>query len=214
MTLAEHIPGLIADYGLFVVFFIIMLESMGVPMPGETALLSASIYAGTTHNLNIAAVIAAAATAAIIGDNIGFWVGRRFGFKILIRYGHYLRLDEAKLKLGQYLFRLHGGKIVFFGRFVAVLRTFAAVLAGANRFDPKLFFLFNAAGGIGWAAIFGTAGYLFGKQAEKIVGPVGLSLLAVFLVGAFFLWRFFKRHEERLMIEAETALPGPLKEQI
>jgi len=214
MSFAEHIPGLIAHYGLFVVFLIVMLESMGIPMPGETALLSAAIYAGNTHHLSIVWIIIAASAGAIVGDNIGFWVGRRFGLGLLIRHGHYLRLDEAKLKLGQYLFKLHGGKIVFFGRFVAVLRAFAAVLAGANGFDPKLFFLYNAAGGIAWATIFGTVGYLFGKQAEKIVGPIGLSLLAIALIGAFFLWRFYKQHEARLIAEAELALPGPLKERV
>jgi membrane protein DedA with SNARE-associated domain len=110
------------------VFGLIASESSGIPLPGETALVSAAIYAGNTHSLDIGFLILVAAAAAVVGDNLGFWVGRELGFRVLVRYGRYLGLDEARLKLGQYLFLRHGGKIVFLGRFVAVLRAFAAVL--------------------------------------------------------------------------------------
>jgi membrane protein DedA with SNARE-associated domain len=211
MSISEHVPGIVSHYGYFAVFGIVALESAGIPMPGETILLTASIYAGTTHQLDIFGVMAAAAVGAIFGDNIGFWVGRQIGLRLLIRHGHYLRLDESKLKLGQYLFLKHGGKIVFFGRFVAVLRAFAALLAGANRFSPLRFFLFNAAGGITWAVLFSAAGYFLGSQAEKIVGPIGISLLALFMIALIFAWRFYKKHEARIIQEAEAALPGPLE---
>ncbi len=214
MILTEQIPALIAHYGYAAVFCIIALESAGIPLPGETILLTAAVYAGTAHGINIFGVIGAAAAGAIFGDNIGFWVGREVGLKLLIRHGHYIKLDEAKLKLGQYLFQRHGGKIVFFGRFVAVLRAFAALLAGANGFDPKRFFLFNAAGGITWAALFGTLGYVFGAEAHKIAGPFGIAMLGVFLVALFFGWRFYKSHEARLMQEAEAALPGSLESRL
>jgi membrane protein DedA with SNARE-associated domain len=214
MTLTEQIPALIAHYGYGAVFCIIALESAGIPLPGETILVTAAIYAGTGHGINIFGVIGAAAAGAIFGDNIGFWVGREIGLKLLIRHGHYIKLDEAKLKLGQYLFQKHGGKIVFFGRFVAVLRAFAALLAGANGFDPKRFFLFNAAGGITWAALFGTLGYVFGAEAHKIAGPFGIAMLGVVLFALFFGWRFYKSHEARLMQEADAALPGPLESRL
>ncbi len=214
MTFSEQIPDLIARYGYVAVFCIIAMESAGIPLPGETILVTSAIYAGTGHDLNIAGVIAAAAAGAILGDNAGFWVGREIGLRLLIRHGHYIKLDEAKLKLGQYLFQKHGGKIVFFGRFVAVLRAFAALLAGANGFDPKRFFLFNAAGGIAWAALFGTLGYVFGAEAHKIAGPFGITMLAIVLVLLFFGWRFYKSHEARLMQEAEAALPGPLESKL
>jgi membrane protein DedA with SNARE-associated domain len=214
MTFSEHIPILIAHYGYVAVFCVIALESAGVPLPGETILVTAAIYAGTAHGLNIAGVITAAAAGAIFGDNVGFWVGREVGLRLLIRHGHYIKLDEAKLKLGQYLFQRHGGKIVFFGRFVAVLRAFAALLAGANGFDPKRFFLFNAAGGITWAALFGTLGYVFGSQAHRIAGPFGITMLIIVLIGLVFGWRFYKSHETRLMQKAEAALPGPLEQRL
>lgn len=214
MTISDQVPTLIAHYGYFAIFCVIALESAGIPLPGETILVSAAIYAGTAHELNIVGIITAAAAGAIFGDNIGFWVGREVGLRLLIRHGHYIKLDESKLKLGQYLFQKHGGKIVFLGRFVAVLRAFAALLAGANGFDPKRFFLFNAAGGIAWAALFGSLGYVFGAEAHKIAGPFGLAMLAVVVVALLFGWRFYKSHEARLMQEAEAALPGPLETRL
>ena len=136
MAFLHNLPiaDLIAHYGYFAIFIIITLESAGLPLPGETVLLTSAAYAGSTGNINIAVVVAIAATAAILGDNAGYWVGRRWGLPLLLRKGHLIGLDHGRLKLGQYLFRQHGGKIVFFGRFTAMLRAYAALLAGVNRF--------------------------------------------------------------------------------
>jgi membrane protein DedA with SNARE-associated domain len=134
MAMPEFDPsGWIAAYGYWAVLVLVGLESMGLPLPGETALIAAAVYAGTRRELNVAGVIAVASIGAVIGDNIGYEIGRRLGFPLLVRYGSRIGLDERRLKLGQYLFRRHGGSIVFFGRFVAFLRTFTALLAGANR---------------------------------------------------------------------------------
>ena len=100
----------------------------------------------------------------------------------------------------------HGGKIVFLGRFVALLRALAAILAGVNRFSPFRFFVLNAAGGITWATVFGLGGYLFGEGVHRVAGPIGWTALVLALVAAFILWRFFKSHEEQLMANAEAAL--------
>src|SRR4051794_10950143 len=110
----------------------LMLGSLGLPLPGEAALITASIYAGATHDLTLTGIIAAAVTGAVVGDNIGFWIGEKVGYRLLIRVGPSLGITPTKVKLGQYLFMRHGGKVVFFGRFVAVLRVLAAFLAGAN----------------------------------------------------------------------------------
>ena len=115
------------------------------PASRKTALVTAAIFAGQGA-LNIEGVIGSAILAAILGDNCGYWVGRELGFRFVYRYGRYVRLDERRLKLGQYLFMRHGGKIVFFGRFVAFLRAFAAVLAGANRMSWPRFLAMNALG--------------------------------------------------------------------
>jgi len=143
---SSTVPGLtslLTTYGDFAVFACIAIESTGIPFPGETMLLVAAIYAGTTHQLSLPLVIAAAATGAILGDNLGFWAGREGGYRLLRRNARFLRLDERKLKLGLYLFMRHGGKVVFFGRFVAVLRMWAASLSGTNRMGWKRFLLFN-----------------------------------------------------------------------
>jgi membrane protein DedA with SNARE-associated domain len=200
-----HIHQLLASYGYWAVLVVVMLESAGIPLPGETILVSAAIYAGTTHKMQIEWVIAAAAFGAIMGDNIGFWAGREFGRYVVDRFGSYVGLDERRMKLGQYLFDRHGGKIVFFGRFVAFLRAFAALLAGINRFPPLRFFAFNAAGGIVWASLFGLGGYFLGESIHRIAGPIGWVGLAGAVIACVIGWRLFKMHEERFLAEAETA---------
>ncbi len=176
MPFVHHLHDFISHYGYFAVFFLVALESAGVPVPGETALVSAAVFAAT-GSLNIVLVVLSAAAAAILGDNAGYWVGREFGFPLIYRYGHYIRVDEGRLKVAQYLFQRHGGKIVFFGRFVAVLRAFAAFLAGVNRLPWPRFLVFNALGGIVWATMFGAGGYLLGHAFEHYARPVGLAAL-------------------------------------
>jgi membrane protein DedA with SNARE-associated domain len=199
------VHDIVVTYGYAAVFLIVMLESTGIPLPGETILVSAAAFAGSRHSLHLEYIIAAAAGGAIIGDNIGFWVGREFGTPLLSNWGYLIGLDERKRKLGQYLFASHGGKIVFFGRFVALLRAFAALLAGANQLPPLRFLFFNAAGGIVWAAIFGTGGYILGEGIRRIAGPFGWMALAVAAVCAVALWRYYKKNEARLLAEAEAA---------
>jgi len=203
---AAWIHHILASYGYAAIVLIVMMESAGVPLPGETTLVSAAIYAGTHHVLDIQLVIAAAATGAIVGDNIGYWAGREFGDPLLARWGHLIGLDSRKRALGRYLFARHGGKIVFFGRFVALLRAFAALLAGANGLPPLKFIIYNAAGGIIWATVFGLGGYLLGGTIHLIAGPVGWAALAVALMFAVGFWRYYKHHEERLLAQAECAM--------
>jgi membrane protein DedA with SNARE-associated domain len=212
MSFLTNLPiaDLIASYGYIAIFTVIALESAGVPLPGETILISSAVYAGSTGQLNIGLIILAAAAAAILGDNLGYWVGRRWGMPLLLRYGHLIALDHGRLKLGQYLFREHGGKIVFFGRFTAMLRAYAAVLAGVNKLDARRFLIFNGLGGIAWATIMGLGSYYCGRSIEHIAGPVGLALLAVVIFGGLALWLFVRKHETRLLAEAESAIPGPL----
>lgn len=201
---------LLMTYGYWAVLVFVAIESTGIPFPGETMLLAAAIYAGTTHHLQLPFIIIAAAAGAILGDNLGFFVGREGGFRLLRRYGRYIRLDERKLKLGMYLFRKHGGKVVFFGRFVAVLRAWAAFLAGVSRMQWDRFLVFNAAGGILWASLFGVGGYLLGSNIHRVAGVFGkvtVALAALLLIIGF-LW--LRRNEHKLEDEAERELPGPL----
>ncbi len=133
LHLAEQdLTGLLAHYGYLAVVVLIAVESMGIPLPGETMLITAAIYAGSTHRLNIGLVILAAVAGAVLGDNLGYFIGREGGFRLLRRYGHRVGITDARLRLGQYLFRSYGAQVVFFGRFVAILRALAAVPPSAG----------------------------------------------------------------------------------
>lgn len=204
------LSGLIATHGLWIVALVIGLESMGLPLPGETCLVTAALYAGATGKLSLLAVIAAATAGAVIGDSVGFWIGRSVGQRTLIRHGPRVGITPAKIKLGRYLFLRHGGKVVFLGRFVAVLRVLAALLAGATHMAWPRFFLFNATGGLIWASVFACGAYFFGSRIEALTGPAGIVLMVA--TAAFLLWLvvLLRRHEARLLVEAEQALPGPL----
>jgi membrane protein DedA with SNARE-associated domain len=206
----KQLADLISAHGYWIVAVIVAVESMGVPAPGETALVTAAIFAATTRRLDIVWVVAAAAIGAIVGDNIGYLLGRRFGYSIVLRYGRLAGFDEKRIKLGRYLFARHGGKVVFFGRFIAVLRAAAAVLAGTNCMDWRRFLLFNASGGVFWAAAYGTAGYVFGERVERLHGRMAVAGVALAVAGCAAGFWWLRRHEAALLAAAERALPGPL----
>ncbi len=202
----EQIQPLIAQHGYWVVFLVVMLESAGIPLPGETVLLLAAGYAGATGQLDLLWVIVAAAAGAIIGDNIGFWVGRTWGADFLLRYGKFIHLPEARLKLGQYLFEKHGGKIVFFGRFVAFLRVLAALLAGVNKYSWGKFLFFNAAGAVVWAIVMGVGAYFFGDAVHSVSGLLGIVALVILVAGIVVAMILVRREEKRM--EREIADVG------
>jgi membrane protein DedA with SNARE-associated domain len=201
---------IIAQHGYWAVFLIVMLESGGLPFPGETALILATAYAGATGNLDLYYVMAAAASGAIIGDNIGFWIGRTWGARLLLRYGRFIHLPESRLKLGQYLFDKHGAKIVFFGRFIALLRIFAALLAGVNNYAWGTFLFYNAAGGIIWAVLMGTGGYLFGDAIHRVSGPLGIAALIAIVAGVFGCMYVIRREERKMERRLEASPDGDL----
>src|SRR5262252_2128895 len=202
------------SYGYLVVFLLVMIESIGVPVPGETALIGAALYAGSTGKLEIELVIAVAIAGAIIGDNIGYSIGRYGGAKVLLRYGHKIHLHEGRLKIGIWLFRRHGGKVVFWGRFVSILRTYAAFLAGTNQMPWRRFLFFNAAGGIVWATLYGLLYYFFGSVLSRLSTTINVTLAVLGLVGivAFIVWT--KRKEHELLERAERELEGTVAEEL
>jgi len=117
---------------------------------------------------------------------------------LLKRYGRFIHLDEKRLAFGEAMFRRHGAKIVFFGRFIAILRIFAALLAGVNRYGWGSFLFYNAAGGIVWATVFGLGGYFFGEAIHRFTGPVGLIALAGVILGIGVSWWVVRRQEARM----------------
>ena len=206
--LARNLDSLLATYGYLAVFVFVGVESIGVPVPGETMLVTAAIYAGTTGRLSIFWVIVASSAGAIVGDNIGYLIGRTGGYRLIKRYGRYIRLEEDRLRLGQYLFHKHGPKVVFFGRFISVLRIFAAFLAGVNHMHWRRFLIFNAAGGIVWSTLYGVAAYLLGQQLLRLSGPVDAVLAIVGIMVIIAVIVFLRRNEARLQREADEAMPG------
>jgi membrane protein DedA with SNARE-associated domain len=204
---AAILANLLTSFGYLAVFTMVGMESFGVPLPGETMLITASVYAGATHNLSIAGVIGAAVAGAIIGDNIGYAAGYKGGLPVLRRFGRYIRIDERRITLGRYLFTKYGGKIVFFGRFVVVLRTYAAFLAGTSHMSWRRFVAFNASGGILWSVAYGLAGYYGQGVFKRLSTPLDVALGLVGLGAVAWLLLFVRRNAERLTIEAERVLP-------
>ena len=187
--------NLLISYGLVLLFAVVAAESAGVPLPGETALIAAAILAARGH-YSIVLVIAVAASAAIIGDNVGYWLGRVGGRKLLERWGPIKRYADRAIPPGERFFEKHGGKTVFIGRFVAVLRVTAAWLAGITHMTWWRFFLWNAAGGIIWATGVGLLAYYFGKAAADAVQTYGIyALVALVVVAAivFLVMRLVKK---------------------
>jgi len=210
VTLDSTLIDAISTYGAWLVGAAVAIESMGIPVPGETMLITAAVYSGASGKLSITHIVLAAIVGAIAGDNAGFWIGRTVGFRWLMRHQSILRLTTRRLKLGQYLFLQHGGKVVFFGRFVAVLRALAAVLAGVNCMDWGRFLLFNALGAIVWAGGFGIAAYAFGDKLANTLSEAGILLGIAAGAGMVAAFVAARRYERRLEDKAERALPGPL----
>jgi membrane protein DedA with SNARE-associated domain len=180
-------------------FVLVAVESAGVPVPGETALVAAAILATPKqHHYSIVTVIVVAALAAIIGDNIGYWIGRTGGRALIQRWGPTRRYADRVLPPGERFFKKHGGKTVFIGRFVAVLRVTAAWLAGITHMPWWRFFLWNAAGGIVWATGVGLLAYYFGRAAADAVQTYGIYAVVAIVVAAVLVFVVMRVVKKRL----------------
>ena len=186
--------GVPSNLGYAALGGIVALETMGIPLPGETALIAAGILA-SKGELSIELVIVVAAAAAIVGDNVGFWIGRRGGRRLLELPGPLAHHRRRVLERGEEVFRRHGGKTVFFGRWFSGLRIASAWLAGVNRMPWGRFIVYNALGGVAWAVSVGLLSYYLGHTAEDLLKTVGLYGLGagVLVLGGFVLWRSRRR---------------------
>ncbi len=176
----QTLQNALATFGYPAVIVFVMIECIGIPFPGETMLLLASFYAAVDTRLQIPFVIACAALGAILGDNIGYLIGRTGGRAFLLRFGRFFFVKPQHIAYAEQFFIRHGNKTVFFGRFTTLLRLWTALLAGVNSMHWQTFLLYNAAGGIVWAIFYGLLGYIAGRlfrdnfaQVEQIASTLG-----------------------------------------
>lgn len=201
----------------------IMVESTGIPFPGETMLLFASFYAAIDHQLNIIIIIACAALGAIVGDNLGYLIGRSGGRALVMRYGRFVFLKPQHLEKAERFFAKHGDKTVFFGRFIAILRAWAAFLAGVNHMHWRTFLIYNAAGGILWATIYGLIGYEAGhlfhdnfdavQRIARDIGWIGIIIIAAIIIAAYIIFRVRRAHEHTDKEQPSSKTTRPLPER-
>ena len=178
----------IEDYGYIAVALLVAAEGMGVPLPGETAVVTAAAFAGR-GSLSLVGVILSATVGAVVGGTGGYALGQWGGQAALLRYGRWVGIDEAKVVQAEEYFSRHGAKTVFFARFIALLRILGGLMAGAMRMPFLTFSFANLAGGAIWAATFGGLGYAFGRNLPELERRLGLvsavvaTLAVVALVG-------------------------------
>ena len=205
MIVLASILNLTTQLGYPLLGVAVGVEALGVPIPGETAVILAGL-AASSHRLSIVLVIVVAAAGAIIGDNIGFVIGRRGGRRLLERPGRFYEERQKVLAIGDPFFARHGGKAVFFGRWIAGLRVWASWLAGASSMRWPTFGLWNAAGGIAWATSVALAAYFGGKTVESVFSKIGLYGIIVagvaVLIGG--VWYFRRRRRRRRATDAPS----------
>src|ERR671933_2150331 len=195
-----HLLSLIGHYGYLVVFFGVMLESTGVPLPGETILLAAGVMVQRGH-LDLGYTIAFGIAGAVVGDQIGYWVGRKGGRPFVLRWGRYVFITPERLSRAEAFFTRHGGKAVFLARFISGLRVFGALVAGMSRMRWGTFFLYNALGGATWATAVVLAGYFLGSSlgvVEQWMGRATILLVGMLagMVALYLAYRWVAAHPE------------------
>jgi membrane protein DedA with SNARE-associated domain len=194
-------------YGVWLVAGFVALESIGAPLPAEAAIMAAGFFAARTHDLDIRLLIVVGSAAAMLGNALGFWIGRRFGYRLLTRYGHRVGLTEARIRIGQWLFVRYGGRFVFIARFLPFLRNMAAILAGANAMPQALFHAASGSAAVAWVALYSLASYALGEAFAAVASStaIGLGVVAIAIIVA--IPSLILRYEERLLVRVERELP-------
>ncbi|HEY4130301.1 MAG TPA: VTT domain-containing protein [Gemmatimonadaceae bacterium] len=193
----------VAHYGYALVGAFLLVEAAGLPVPGETALVTAAALAGR-GTLSLVGVIIAGLLGTILGGHAGYWIGARGGHAVVTRYGRYVGLNEKRLEQTHTFFAQHGAKTVLLGRFVAFIRSFVGIFAGLNGMSVPTFAFYNALGGATWVATFSILGYAFGRNLPRLVHYIGrVSLLVAILIalvaGVVFFWRWFAKHRTEVV---------------
>lgn len=180
---AHHLTRLLQSYTYPVLLLLVLLESLGVPLPGEIALVTAAAYASSGH-ISIFVVIALAALGAIVGGVLGYWIGIKGGLPLVTRYGAYIGVRKSHVDRAHAFFERNGSKTILFGRFIAILRTWAAIVAGAAAMSFTKFVTYNTIGSIVWAIVFGWLGYYFGRDLPLLEKYISRASFGVLILGA------------------------------
>ncbi len=203
----SNLPELLREFGYPAIGVGVLVVSAGFPIPVGELLVAAAIYASQTHRLDIRLLLLIASAGATVGGAVGYGIGYWGGARLLERYGRFVGLGPARVRLGQFLFRRHGGKIVFFIRFMPLLAPFGGVLAGMNRMPWRRFLVFDVLGGVAWAAVMALGPYFFGEAFSAVGRPVGIAGILALVVLAVFGARRMKRYEAKLQAEADAEAP-------
>ena len=200
--LAHHLSRLLQSYTYPVLVALVLLESIGIPLPGEIALVTAAAYASMGH-ISIYVVILLTAVAAIVGGILGYWIGIKGGLPLIVRYGSYVGVRRSHVERAHAFFERNGAKTILFGRFIAILRTWAAVVAGAAAMSFTKFVIYTTIGSIVWAIVFGFLGYNFGRDLpllERYISRTsfGILILAAVGIAVFLIIQRRKSKAERL----------------
>lgn len=195
-------------YGL--IFALVAIEYLGIPSPGETALILGALLAATTHRIEIWLVIVVAAVAAFVGSNAGFAIGYFGGSRVLLRITRWLRIKDERLKVAHYLFNHFGGWVILFGRFVTILRAYISLLGGVTRMSYVRFEITSAIGAVLWAALWGVVYFEAGKVLLRYGGVIRIVLVVVAVALVIVGIIVVRMNEGRLTAAAEREMPGPL----
>ena len=187
-------------YGYWAVLFTLLGENAGLPLPGETILILASFLAYEGQHLQLPWVILIGICACTMGDNIGYWIGRRGGRPLLEKWKHFFRISDETIKAGEEFLQRRGSVAIFLARFIAGMRIVAGPLAGVLRMEWKRFLPANAAGAAAWVTVIAGAGYFFGSQYEALAGVVKQTEVVIFLavvLAALHLWRNQRKRSQQ-----------------
>ena len=204
----ELLRGFFDQYGYWTVFVALLLENAGVPVPGETVLLFASFLAFDEQELRLRYIILVGIVAATVGDNIGYWIGRKGGRPLLERYTHLFRIPMSVIEKGERVFAKHGSVTIFFARFVFGMRIIAGPMAGVLRMDWRKFSFFNFLGAALWVTVISVVGYKFGEEWEdlvRVMGRVNLVIGIIALWIAYMIWRAYRIRKKQRMLQENKA---------
>jgi membrane protein DedA with SNARE-associated domain len=205
--LAHHLMRLLHLYTYPVLFLLVMIESLGIPLPGEIALVTAAAYA-SHGQISIYVVVALAAIAAVVGGILGYWIGVKGGLPLIARYGGYVGVRKSHIDKAHAFFERNGGKTILFGRFIAILRTWAALIAGAACMSFTKFVTFTTMSSVVWAIVFGFLGYYFGRDLpllEEYISRFSFAVLAIGGLGVV-LYLVYRRQKSKSEVDDPTPI--------